>query len=123
MSKKEKIYLYITLFLVAILITKSLFLDEVKNLSVDEWKVKQFVEKAVDEKHGGFLKNKGIVKYRVISIKKIDAEGTSTIQYYDQGKQEVVKDVIEGEYQAKVRGYFLHIMPYKEFKIATASKE
>ncbi len=119
MSKKEKIYLYITLFLVATLITKSLFLDEVKNISVDEWKVKQFVETAVDEKHGGFLKNTGIVKYRVVSIKKMEVEGTSTIQYYNQGKQELVKDQVSGKYQAKVRGYFLHIIPYKEFKVAT----
>ncbi|MBB6217435.1 hypothetical protein HNQ80_003554 [Anaerosolibacter carboniphilus] len=123
MGKKERIYLYITLLLAAILITKSLFLDEVKDLSGDEWKVKQFVERAVDEKYSGFLKDKGMVKYRVVDIKKIETEGTSTIEYYDPEQKDFVKDNIQGKYQAKVRGYFLHIIPYKEFKVATNNEQ
>lgn len=123
MGKKERIYLYITLLLAAILITKSLFLDEVKDLSGDEWKVKQFVERAVDEKYSGFLKDKGMVKYRVVDIKKIETEGTSTIEYYDPEQKDFVKDDIQGKYQAKVRGYFLHIIPYKEFKVATNNEQ
>lgn len=123
MGKKEKVYLYITLLLAVILVTKSLVLDEVRNLSGDEIKVKQFVERAVDEKYGGFLKNKGIVKYRIVDIKQVDTKGISTIEYYAQGNNQLVKDDIEGRYQAKVRGYFLHIIPYKEFKVATNNEK
>ncbi|KXG74806.1 hypothetical protein [Thermotalea metallivorans] len=119
MEKKEKIYLYITLFLAMVLIVKSLFLDEVKDLKEDELKVKQFVERAVDEHYGGFFKEKNMVGYRVVSIKKVSNEGKSRIEYYDPEGKQYVQGEIQGKYQAKVRGYFLHVIPYKEFKVAT----
>lgn len=119
MGKKEKIYLYITLLLGAVLVVKSLFLDEVKDLKGDELKVKQFVEKAVDEHYGGFFKEKNIVGYRVVGIKKVSDEGESRIEYYDPEEKQYVQGEIQGKYQAKVRAYFLHIIPYKEFKVAT----
>ncbi|AOT71146.1 hypothetical protein [Geosporobacter ferrireducens] len=117
MNKKEKILSLVTLLLVAVLFSKSFFLDEAKTKTEEELKFKQFVEKAVDEKVEGFLKRNNIVKYRVVSIEQISQEGISRIEYLDEQGKEYIQGTIQGQYRAKVRGYFLYLIPYKEIRV------
>ncbi|SHJ37276.1 hypothetical protein SAMN02745975_01948 [Geosporobacter subterraneus DSM 17957] len=122
MNKKEKILLTVTLLMVALLFVKSFLLDEVKPKTEDELRFKQFVEKAVDENMGGFLKRNSIVKYRIVSIEQISQEGVSRIQYLDEQGKEYIEGTIRGQYRAKVRVYFLHLIPYREIKVLSREK-
>lgn len=117
MNRKEKILLLVTLLLIAILFSKSFFLDEVKPKTEEELQFKQFVEKAIDEKMEGFLKRNNIVKYRVVSIEQVSQEGISRIEYLDEQGKKYIQGTIQGQYKAKVRGYFLHLIPYKEIRV------
>ena len=117
MNKRENILILVTLLLVLGLFSKSLFLDEVKPKTEETLRFKQFVEKAVDEKTEGFLKRNNIVKYRVVSIEQISEEGISRIEYLDEQQREYIQGTIPGQYRAKVRGYFIHLIPYKEMKV------
>ncbi|QZY54648.1 hypothetical protein [Crassaminicella profunda] len=113
MTKREKSMLIVILLLLTILICKSLFFDEAQ-VTGDALLFKEFVEKTIDtdEKHTNFLEKIGIANKRVVAIKKTHMEGTSSISIYDEQKRK-----ISGAYQAKVRGYILYIIPYKEFRI------
>ncbi|MBF8983463.1 hypothetical protein IZY60_07925 [Lutibacter sp. B2] len=117
MAKKEKVMLYVTIALVLFLVGKTLYFDEVK-VSGDALKFKQFVEKSVEEneKYNNFFKRHNLIDYKVVSIKKIKESGKSRIMYLNE-ENKYVEGIIAGEYQGKVRGYFLHIYPYKEFKV------
>ncbi|MFZ5966814.1 MAG: hypothetical protein ACOYVK_06535 [Bacillota bacterium] len=123
MKTKEKMWVVLTLVLFIVLISKSLFFDEVKNVSGDEAKFKAFVMKAVEDRYGGFMLEKNLVSYRVVSIEQTSTEGESVIEYYDPEKGMDVREEIPGVYKAKVRGYFLHIIPYKEFGVMSSTEE
>lgn len=122
MNKREKRMLFITLILLVILIGKSLFLDEVKNVSGDELKFKQFVESALqdNEEYNGILIRSHLASYKIVKIEKIKEEGKSSIAYWDEKEKKYVKEEIQGQYRAKVRGYFLHVFPYKQFRVESA---
>ncbi|TCO75036.1 hypothetical protein EV214_110110 [Marinisporobacter balticus] len=109
---------YVILLLLVVLVTKSLFLDDVKVIG-DALVFKQFVEKSVDEeeKYNGFLKKHGVTTYKVVSIKKVEKEGTSSIIAYDNAGKKGNAIEIQGAYVAKIRGYLFHVIPYKEFKV------
>ncbi|MEW9123858.1 MAG: hypothetical protein AB2421_14195 [Thermotaleaceae bacterium] len=117
MNRKENILILISVVLVIALLGKSFFLDEVRNIRGDELKFKQFVDKAVEEKMQGFMTKKGLIRYRVVAIEKLSDEGTSLIEYLNEEGTEYVEGSIEGQYQAKVRAYFLHVIPYKDIRV------
>lgn len=119
MNKREKTMLYAILVLFMIVSVKSLLLDEVKNLTDDEQKIKGFVEEAIEkeERYNGFLQEMHLANYRIVSIKKTDEEGSFPIVYYDEAQKKKIQENIAGKYVIKVRGYFLHVLPYKEFRI------
>ncbi|QEK11147.1 hypothetical protein FQB35_01525 [Crassaminicella thermophila] len=124
MTKREKNMLYIIILLFIVLITKSLFLDEIE-VKGDALKFKQFVEKSVDEekKYNGLLKKWGLVSYKVVDVKKTKKDGFSTILYCGEDGKTCKEIKIAGEYQGKVRGYFLYLFPYKEFKVKSNWKK
>ncbi|WZL72654.1 hypothetical protein QBE52_16550 [Clostridiaceae bacterium 35-E11] len=119
MNKREKIMLYMILILLTMVSVKSLFLDEVKNLTRDEQQIKQFIKEAVEEEsqYNGFLQKKHLATYRVVSIKKVSEDGNFPVFYYDKERKEQVQKSIPGKYVIKIRGYLFHIIPYKEFRI------
>ena len=65
MNPREKSMLIVTLALIVILVGKSLFFDEVKNLTDEEQEFKTFVEYSVSEKYNGKLQQFHIITYRV----------------------------------------------------------
>ncbi|WP_129599413.1 hypothetical protein [Anaerophilus nitritogenes] len=111
MTRREKFMIYMIPLLLIILISKSLFFDEIK-VTGDALKFKNFVEKEVqiNEEYNSIFQKIGISQYRVVSIKKIKDTGKSIVD-------EKRNIEISGEYQGKVRGYLFNLFPYKEFRI------
>ncbi len=119
MQNREKTLVGVTILLVIIMLGKSLFFDEVKPKNSDEIMFKSFVEKRIADgkEELGLLNETGLASYKVVKIKKTNEIGESKILYYDQDKASYVEGRIKGEYKAKVRGYMLYIIPYKEFTV------
>lgn len=94
MSKREKTYVLVTIVLVLMLLMKSTLIDPYKTKNNDEELFKVTVEEVLAEEYDGFLYDNNIIKMRVIKIYKDD-----------------------GKYYAKVRKYFLSVLPYSDFKV------
>lgn len=117
MNKREKTYVIIIIFLLLALTVKTLFLDEVKNLTKEEEMFKEYVYKLIDEKYDNFFKRNNLITFRVVSIKKLAEEGTSIIEVKD-GDNNIYKQVeIPGKYKARVRKYLFYIIPYGEDRV------
>ena len=124
MERKEKVLIMVTILLVGIMVFKSLILDEVKPVGVDEIKFKSFVEKRIEDgkEELGILNKTGLSSFKVVKIQKITDEGTSQIIYYDSIKNSYINGTIQGQYKARVRGYILYVVPYKEFTVEVGSE-
>ena len=109
MNKKNKVMIVLTIMLFIILVTKSLYLDEVNPIEEDEQKFKQFIEKRIEEgkENLGLLNKTGLVSFKVVKIQRIN----------DENSQLSGEGIFEGKYKAKVRGYLFHIIPYSEFSV------
>jgi hypothetical protein len=125
MQKKDRLLIILTALLAIILISKSLFLDEIKPNNIDELKFKQFVEKRISDGKDelGLLSKSGIASFRVVNINKISNEGFSKIVYFDEESKEYIESTISGQYEAKVRGYILSVIPYREFSVVASLYE
>lgn len=101
------------------MIVKSLALDEVKPKGQDEVKFKSFVEKRVEDgkEELGIINKTGLASFRVVKIEKTDEKGKSKILYFDEDRKDYVEGTLQGEYRARVRGYILYVIPYKEFSV------
>ncbi len=117
MSKREKIYLIAIIVLVGALVVKSFYLDVYKPVEEDEILFKEYVEKIIDEKFHGFFSRSKLIGYNIVSIKKLEDEGVSTIQVKSTKEGEYKNVEIEGKYVAKIRKYLFHVLPYGEDKI------
>ena len=119
---KEKILIAVTLVLVCLLFVKSLFLDEVKPSNLEELKFKQFVEKRIEDgkENLGLLSETKLTSFKVVKIQKVSKEGQSRVLYLDESSNTYTEGTIEGKYKAKVRGYVLYVLPYKEFSVEVA---
>lgn len=120
---REKSMLIVTLLLVAILIGKSVFFDEVKGLNEQEQQFKAFVEYSVAEKYNGKLQQYHIVTYRVFDLFTADDQVETLIKYEDPQTGEMVEKVLDRRYTARVRGYVLGIFPYKQFAVTAKEIE
>lgn len=118
MSNREKSMIIIVVVLVIVLILKSSVFDEVKNLTPEEQQFKDFVEYSLEKEYSGFLADKGLMVYRVYDIYLADPNEKGVLRYeMENGKTvEVVQD---GRYNARVRGYFLWVLPIKHFSVTS----
>ncbi|RKD26425.1 hypothetical protein SAMN02745883_02115 [Caminicella sporogenes DSM 14501] len=118
MNKREKMYVIVIIILLAILTVKSLFLDEFKPRTYEEKMFKEYVEKLTYKRYNNnFFMKKGLINFRVVSIKKIDDKGISIIEVKDENNNNYKQVKISGKYKAKIRKYVLHILPYGEDKV------
>lgn len=93
-SRREKIMVVIAALLIISLCVKSIFLDEVRNLSPTESEFKVQAEEIIKKDKTNLL------QYRI----------------YDIGKD-------KGEYIAKVRGYLLWVIPIDSFQVKLEEDE
>lgn len=119
MQKREKLLLIFTIGLVALMIVKSVALDEVRPQGQDEVKFKSFVEKRIEDgkEELGLLNKTGLVAFRIVKIEKTSENGETTILYFEEEQNTYVEGIIKGEYKARVRGYLLYVIPYREFTV------
>ncbi len=123
MSPREKAMIIMVVFLLIVLVFKSAVFDEVKNLTAEEQQFKDFVEYSVAEQYHGFLENSGLMVYRVYDLYMADKDQKGVLRYEDYKTGEMVEVIQDGRYNARVRGYFLRIIPVKHFSVTTKIEE
>ncbi|MEL7655609.1 MAG: hypothetical protein AAGU75_06850 [Bacillota bacterium] len=116
-SSREKAMIIMIIFLLIALTVKSTVLDEVKNLSPEEQQFKDFVEYSISEQYDGFFEDSGLMVYRVYDLYMADKDAKGVLRYKDPKTGEMVDVVQDGRYNARVRGYFLWILPVKHFSV------
>ncbi|MDF3001092.1 MAG: hypothetical protein K0Q48_1211 [Bacillota bacterium] len=117
MSNREKTMIIMIIVLLIALVIKSTMLDEVKNLSADEQNFKEFVDYSVTEQYDGFLERSGILVYRVYRIGIADKDQKGLLRYEDPNTGKPVELIQDVQYNAKVRGYLLWILPIKHLSV------
>lgn len=117
MSKKEKAYVAIVILLLGILLVKSFYLDDYKPATKDEELFKEYAERLIDEKPHSFFKNNQLIGRKIVNIEKLEDDGVSIIEVQSGNDNEYESVEIEGKYEAKVRKYLFHILPYGHDKI------
>lgn len=94
-GSREKVYIIVIIILLAVLSVKSLYFDEISNLSEREQIAVQNIYQTLDEKYNGFLYDSGLLSYRVVKLKLVEEEGKEF-------------------YRCKARKYILHVLPFQE---------
>ncbi len=117
LNSKEKSMILVIIGMLVILTVKSVLLDEVKNLSPEEEKFKDFVTYSVEEQYHGFLEDKGLMMYRVYDIYVVDPDEKTILRYVDPRTGQAMEINQDKRYNARVRGYFLWIFPAKHFSV------
>lgn len=121
-NSKEKAMVIVVVLLVVILVIKSCFLDEVKNLSPQEAQFKDYVEYAIEQdlqKDNQF----NFITYRVYDIFLADKDQQVELNYVNPETEKEVSVIQDGRYSARVRGYFLWVIPVKHFSMTAQEKQ
>jgi len=121
MTKREKVYLAATVALILFLLVKSFVLDPVRPGNETEEAALLNIEKAMDEKFVGGLYDYKILVNRVVKLEPLK-EDDSMLKAFIKNNNIETFDV-EGKYKAKIRKYFLGILPVGEEKIINVEKE
>lgn len=116
-TNREKSMVYILILLLVTLVIKSCFLDEVKNLSGTEEQFKDYVEYSVAQKYDGIAERVGLMHYRVNDIYIAEKNQNTKLNYIDPKTNREKNIILKDRYNARVRGYFLWIMPVKNFSV------
>lgn len=116
MNNRAKIMIVSAIFLLALLIAKSLWFDPVKDLEGDALKYQKYALEVAPHQDTFFNINLPIVEYKVVSVKKIKDEGETKITYRDENGR-LREEEIEGDYTAKVRAYLFSILPFTDLQI------
>lgn len=103
--------------LVVILIVKSFFFDEVRDLSKEESLVYDFTKYSVAQKYDGLLQQYHIITYRIFDIYMADPNEKSVLYYEEPSTGEPVEYEIQGRYNARVRAYILGAIPLNSFSV------
>jgi hypothetical protein len=116
-KSREKAMAILLVVAIIVLIVKSTFLDEVKNLTAEEQIFKNFVDYSVEEEYSGFLLDKGIVTYRVFDLYMANPDEKAILRYEDKETGKMIEITQEGRYNARVRGYLFWVLPIKSFSV------
>jgi len=117
MNAREKSLIIVTALLIIILVAKSLFFDEVRNLTEDEQQFKNFVDYSVSEKYNGKLEQYHIITYRVFDIFIANDQQKTSISYKDPQTGQEINETLDVRYTARVRGYILGFLPFKQLSV------
>ncbi|KAB3532397.1 hypothetical protein [Alkaliphilus serpentinus] len=115
MRNQTKLMVGATLLLLILLIVKSLVLDPIGPQEGQALDYYNFVMEATQENNKGLLKPP-IRTFRITNISH-DPSGDDTIILKKGSQEEWSEVILEGKYEATIRVYFLHILPYKQFKV------
>ncbi|WP_204402388.1 hypothetical protein [Alkaliphilus hydrothermalis] len=116
MNHKTKAMIWLSIVLLILLVSKSLWLDPVKGLEGELLKYKDYAQSTAPLKTGALIWDSTIFTYEVVSVKQTTEEGSTKIKYQDQ-KGEWHEEELQGEYTAKVRSYIFRIFPVRDIRI------
>ena len=122
-TSREKSMIIVMILLLIVLSVKSCLIDEVSHLNAKEQQFKDFVDYSVEQQYHGTLENIGLMKYRVYDIYMADEKEKAVLRYEDPKTGEMIEAVQNGRYNARVRGYFLWIIPIKHFSVTAKIEE
>ena len=123
LTSREKAMIIMVIFLLIALAVKSTVLDQVRNLSAEEQVFKDFVDYSVAEQYDGFLEDSGLMVYRIYDLYMADKDQKGVLRFEDPKTGEMVEVIQDGRYNARVRGYFLWIIPVKHFSVTAKIEE
>lgn len=116
-GRREIGMIVLAIVLLIILTVKSTVLDEVKNLPPEEQQFKEFVDYSVARDYSGILEDAHLLAYRVYKIELADETQKAVLRYEDPETGEPLEVVQDGRYEADVRGYFLGVLPIRQFSV------
>jgi hypothetical protein len=119
MKQYEKKMIILILILLVGLSVKSLFLDEVRPDSIELEQYQRYAKLAASLMESPFSRQTGMFTYRTVSVTRVSDEGETAVIYLDEGDagDVLVEVTIPGQYEARVRGYLLSILPVKQVRI------
>ncbi len=118
-NNREKSMFIVLALLIALLIGKSLFFGEVKNLTSDEVIFKTFVDYTLEEEFNGVLVDSGIIQYKIFDIFLAAPNEESLLRYQDPITGQMIEKTLKGRYTARVRKVLLWVFPLKEISITS----
>lgn len=116
MNNQTKLMLVATFFIFTLLVVKSLWVDPISGLEGQALEYYNFVENAIHEEYKG-MANPPITTMKVVKIYHDPAGEDTIILQRNSGNPDWDEYKLEGKYGARIRFYFLHILPYKQFKV------
>lgn len=122
MDKRGQAMLIVVILLLGILITKSIYFDDVGRLEGEREQYKKYALEIAPIQNTSLLEKMGMLTYRVIYV--VREEGGSTDITYKEPESGVwKKETLQGQYGAKVRAYVLYIFPVKDIHIKGGIQE
>jgi hypothetical protein len=119
LNNREKSMIIVVIVLAVALIAKSLFFDEVRNLTGDAAVFKEFVDYSIEQKYDGPLEDAGIIQYRVFDIYIAAPDEKGLLRYEDPKTGVMVEKTTEGRYNARARKVLLWVFPMKEVSVTS----
>ena len=118
-NNREKSMIIVVVILALMLIAKSLFFDEVRNLTADAAVFKEFVDYSIEQKYDGPLEKAGIIQYRVFDIYIAAPDETGLLRYEDPETGMMIEKTVDGRYNARARKVLLWVFPIKEVSVTS----
>ncbi|GEM_PF-1819113 len=113
MGKRERSYAVAIVAMFLLLTVKSLFIDGVDDLNLEENEFSQYVEQTIESREKWALNKTDVLSYKIVRIKKTNEEASTII--VDRDEKRLVE--FGGNYTARVRKYIFWILPYGDFSI------
>jgi hypothetical protein len=119
MKRYEKRMIIVILVLLLGLSVKSIYMDEIRPETTELDQYQRYAKLAASLMDSPFASRIGLFTYRTINVKQVAAEGETVIIYPDGNGDSVVfvEMTLPGQYEARLRGYLLSILPVKQVRI------
>jgi hypothetical protein len=119
MKRYEKRMIILILILLVGLSVKSVYMDEIRPETTELDQYQRYAKLAASLMDSPFAGKIGLFTYRTISVTQVTEDGETAIVYPDGDGEAVVfvEMTLPGQYEARVRGYLLSILPVKQVRI------
>ncbi|MDW7670833.1 MAG: hypothetical protein SCK57_05735 [Bacillota bacterium] len=123
MKRYEKRMIFLILILLTALSIKSLLLDPVRPETIELDLYQQYAQLTAPFQGNRGPDPEGLYTYRTVMVEKTGDEGQTHIVYEDAQTNEMIETILPGQYQARVRGYLLYILPVKLIRVEGGLKD
>jgi hypothetical protein len=123
MKRYENRMIFLILILLTTLSIKSLLLDPVRPETIELDLYQQYAQLTAPFQGNRRPDPEGLYTYRTVMVEKTGDEGQTHIVYEDTQTNEMIETILPGQYQARVRGYLLYILPVKLIRVEGGLKD